>query len=480
MKYSIVDYKKIDLENRIDAEYFEPEYLKIENRLKKKNISPLSDLCRLTSSAFYPAATELYSSGDLPFIRCVDCIDNVVITSLQDEKFAKIPQSFANEYNNIKKLKREDIVITKVGSPCFASIIYDIDKVALSRTVLGVTKIQNIDPYYLTVFLRSKFGFEQLYRERELTIQYQLTLERVGNVLVYKPLKKAFELLIAKLLKLNLEKNRMAVNAYFQAEQILLSELNLLNWEPKHRPSFIRNYSETQSADRIDPEYFQPMYEEIVKAISSSKNYSSLDELISIKKCVEPGSEAYQDNGVMFLRVSNLSKFGFKYGNQKYVPEDLYRLKKQHQPKQGEILLSKDATPGIAYYLKDVPEKMIPSGGILRITIKDNDKISPEYLTLILNSVIVQKQIERDVGGSIINHWLVDQVKNTLIPILSVAKQKEIVETVNNSFFNRELSKQLLNISKRGVELAIEKDESYAQKWIEKEVKRLGVNFYNV
>ena len=471
MKYSIVNNSKIDLGDRVDAEYFEPSYLENENRLKKVNAKPLSDFSKLTSSAFYPSATGYYATGEMPFIRCVDCIDFPAITSLQDEAFEKLPHIFIKENKTIKKLNDGDIVITKVGSPCFASVIYGLGEVALSRTVLGVYKIKGIDPFYLTVFLRSKYGFEQLIRERELTIQYQLTLERVGRVLTFKPKNGLFEKIIRELFIKSQKFYISSVGMYKQAKQILLSELNLLNWKPKHRLSFVKNYSDTQAAVRIDAEYFQPMYEEIVKAVISSKDYSCLGDLVSIKKCIEPGSEAYQDNGVMFLRVSNLSKAGFKDGNQQYVSEDLFRTIKQHQPKQGEILLSKDATPGIAYYLKNKPVKMIPSGGILRLKVKDEGELYPEYLILVLNSVIVQKQIERDAGGSIINHWLVDQVKSTLIPILPVAKQKKIAEAVNESFCNRELSKQLLNIAKLGVELAIEKDERKAREWIKSELK---------
>ena len=84
--------------------------------------------------------------------------------------------------------------------------------------------------------------------------------------------------------------------------------------------------------------------------------------------------------------------------------------------------------------MSDVPSKMIPSSGILRLTVKDTAKIIPEYLTLVLNSVIVQKQIERDVGGSVINHWLVDQVKDAIIPILEVSVQKEISDKIAESF----------------------------------------------
>ena len=37
------------------------------------------------------------------------------------------------------------------------------------------------------VFLRCKYGFEQLYRQRELTIQYQLTLSRIKSIDIYIP-----------------------------------------------------------------------------------------------------------------------------------------------------------------------------------------------------------------------------------------------------------------------------------------------------
>ncbi len=109
---------------------------------------------------------------------------------------------------------------------------------------------------------------------------------------------------------------------------------------------------------------------------------------------------------------------------------------------------------------------------ILRLTVKDAAKIIPEYLTLVLNSVVVQKQIERDVGGSVINHWLVDQVKDTIVPLLDDSVQKEISGKIAESFLKRQQSRSLLEIAKSGVEMAIEKNEEEAQNWINQEVKR--------
>lgn len=474
MQYSVVKSSKIDLGDRIDAEYFEPSYLENESKLKKANAEPLSMYVKLASSAFYPSATGYYEVGEMPFIRCVDCIDYPAITELQKDKFERLPHDFINENKTIKKIKDGDIVITKVGSPCFASIVYGLGEVALSRTVLGAYQIKGIDPFYLIVFLRSKYGFEQLIRERELTIQYQLTLERVGRILTYKP-SDDFQKIIRQLFIKSQDLYINEVEQYQKAEQLFLSELRLLDWKPKHELAFVKNFSATKESDRFDAEYFQPKYEEIIEAVKKYKGgFDDLGNLVKIKKSIEPGSEAYQENGVPFVRVSNLSKFELSTNNQQFISEELYEELKSHQPKKGEILLSKDATPGMAYYLNEEPQKMIVSGGILRLKM-DGKHMLPEYLTLVLNSVIVQKQIERDAGGSIINHWRPDQVKATLIPVLKEDKQKEIKELVEKSFNDRKLSKSLLEIAKQGVEMAIEKDEQEAEKWIENKLTELGI-----
>ena len=228
MQSSIIKYSAVDLEERIDAEYFQPTYLHIEEKLAEKHAIPLRKFCpSIVGSAFYPAATHLYEAGDLPFIRCVDCISYPIITSRQNVLFEKIPIDFAAEHKNIKRLSKGEIVITKVGTPCYASIIHDLEDVALSRTVLGLKSITNIDPYYLVAFLRSKYGFLQLFRERELTIQFQLTLDRVGNVLIFKPADNKLENLISDCFVSHESVIKQSEQLYSQAQALLLNELGL-------------------------------------------------------------------------------------------------------------------------------------------------------------------------------------------------------------------------------------------------------------
>ena len=252
---------------------------------------------------------------------------------------------------------------------------------------------------------------------------------------------------------------------YIKTEKLLLAELGLTDWQPKHQLTFVKNFSDTEGAGRIDAEYFQPKYGDIVNAIREYPGgWDTLSNLVTLRKCVEVGSKEYLETGIPFVRVSNLSSF--EITQEKYILEKLYAELTEYQPKQGEILLSKDATPGIAYHLREQPEKMIPSSGILRLKSK-TDKVGNEYLTLVLNSILTQEQINRDVGGSVILHWRPDQVARTVIPILSQEKQTEIQQKVLESFNLRKHAKDLLEHAKRAVEIAIEQDEQTAISWLE-------------
>lgn len=164
--------------------------------------------------------------------------------------------------------------------------------------------------------------------------------------------------------------------------------------------TFVRSYSQAVKAGRLDAEYFHPKFQEMLDRIPSQVKFDRLGRLTTYTKGVEVGSEAYTESGVPFWRVSNLSKHGLDDNNANFISQDLYEfLRSNYEPQQGEILLSKDATPGLAYYLEH-PIQGIVSSGILRLTITDT--IPPHYLELVLNSLFVQMQIEQDAGGSIL------------------------------------------------------------------------------
>ncbi|MHB1645886.1 MAG: restriction endonuclease subunit S domain-containing protein [bacterium] len=473
MQYSIVNYIKLNKSIRIDSEYFLPEYILIEKLLKNKKTSLFKNYCDFIKKGIFDISPERYKNIGYPLIRTFDIKDPLIdfsSTVFLDEKTQ-------NEFSN-SELKSGDLVFTKIGAYIgdIAYLPHTFEKYNFSQNVTGAKiKQDKISSEYLLCYFLSKYGKKQIYRAAMLSGQGKLELEDIRNFLIVD-LSKVFQSICKKIVLRSYYLIDQSKSLYSQAEQLLLSELGLSDWKPKHELSFVKNFSATQQAERIDAEYFQPKYDEIIEAVKKYKGgFDKLGNLVKIKKSIEPGSEAYQKNGIPFVRVSNVSKFELSDNNQQFISEKLYTELKNHQPRKGEILLSKDATPGIAYYLNEEPKQMIISGGILRLKI-ESQQVLPEYLTLVLNSVIAQKQIERDVGGSVINHWRPDQIELTVIPILENAKQKEIEELIEKSFVSRKLSKSLLEIAKQGVEMAIEKTEEEAESWINLEIKNLKLS----
>jgi restriction endonuclease S subunit len=454
MEFTILKKSEVDSENltcRIDAEYFKQEYLEAVRRVETYGYSYIEDVTSWVTQGPNP----IFSETGIP------CLTG---RNINKGEVSYVNPDYVNdeEYKKLSRyqLRIGDTLITLKGKGSIGKIGYVTDdRCAIFSRDIGIVRPSKINPGYLNVFILCKYGKLLVDRgETGGTGQSTLTTSYLKAI----PIPRFnIEDNIGGLLEKVEQLRRQSKNKYEEAQELLLSELGLLNWKPEHHLSFVKNYSDTQYAERFDAEYFQPKYDEFVVAI---KNYAGgwdlLGNLVSVKKCVEVGSGEYLVEGIPFIRVSNLSPF--EIAEEKYISEKLYSELTQHQPRQGEILFSKDATPGIAYHLREEPKKIIPSGGILRLHLKDK-RVNADYLTLVFNSLIVREQINRDVGGSVILHWRPDQVKQTLIPILDQHKQEEIQQKIIEL---RKQSKHLLECAKRAVEIAIEEDEETAEKWL--------------
>ena len=455
MTYSIIQKLQLEGALRLDAEYYQPEFLEIEKQIssiKNNFLKNISD--KVFSGPFGSTLkSDSYQSAGIPFIRIGDIKDIFINKS-------NLVYLSAEEHGRIfsTHLDVGDIVLSKIGTVGKLSVISDdLGESNISENNIGIRfgKILEPQKIYILLFLLSKYGQRQIVRKASGNIQLKLNVFDIASIRI--PVASDFakkELLDLYLKLVNYSKE--SIQFYKQAEDLLLKELGISELDEKSDLFSIVNFSDVQKSNRIDPEYFQEKYNRLFEKISS-QNFKKLGDLVSMEKGFEPGAEAYQEEGNPFIRVSNLTKLGLNDGNQQYLGKDLYnKLKMDFEPKIGEILLSKDATPGISYVIKEQIEGII-SSGILRL--KVNKEIDSEYLSLVISSIIGQMQAERDAGGSIMAHWKPEQIKNILIPILPKEIQEKIADLVKKSHEARKKSKELLEEAKRRVEEMIEKGE---------------------
>lgn len=152
------------------------------------------------------------------------------------------------------------------------------------------------------------------------------------------------------------------------------------------------------------------------------------------------------------------------------LPIDIVEHPEALFPKKDSILFSKDGSVGIAYKMEE-DAQFITSSALLQLTVKDTEKVLPDYLTLVLNSPVVQLQADRAASGAVIQHWKPSEIQRVIIPVLDMSEQKKISQMVQQSFSLRRQSEQLLDYAKEAVELAIEQGEDVAMAWLKDKVE---------
>ena len=103
---------------------------------------------------------------------------------------------------------------------------------------------------------------------------------------------------------------------YQRAEDLLLSELGLKDWQPTEETVAVKSFSESfLSSDRLDAEYYQPKYDELEAAI---KKYGFV-QLREICKNVSTGfpyeSSDFVKEGIDLIRINNITPYGLNLSN---------------------------------------------------------------------------------------------------------------------------------------------------------------------
>ena len=440
---------------RIDAEYFKKNYLAYVQKIYSKNGIKLGDVCHFMIGPFgsaYDTSNYVKKSG-YRYIRGQDVKPFFLLESeprfMTEQDFIRL-QKYA--------LKKDDLLVSVVGTLGNACIVHESELPAIFSCKSTAVRSDDVNAYYLLAYLNSKYGRELLLRKERGAIQKGLNLDDLKS-LDLPQFSNSFYSRVEIVVKHAHAKLFESNNLYRAAEQILLAELGFAEWSPTDEAVSVKSYSDFMSAGRFDAEYFQPKYDELFTLLDKGRMrpLGGKDGLVDIQRSIEPGSDAYSDKGIPFVRIADFTEMGISLP-EIHIPPEI--CADSPRPKKDTILLSKDGSVGIAYKVEEDLD-IVTSSGILHLLVKDV-AVLPDYLTLVLNSKIVRLQAERDAGGSIIQHWKRSEIERVKIPLLPLPRQRAIATKVQSSFALRAESQRLLGVAKRMVEMAIEQSEAAA------------------
>lgn len=462
MQYSIVNLSEVkeNSDFRIDAEYWKPEFSNINKLINKYKFEKLLNNNRIITDGSHEVR-EYKDSGVL-FLRVQDIFENNIEIKerifISEEENKKLNRS-EPEYN-------KDILITKTGKIGVATVFTLHERANIPADIAILKNNSHLNSFFISTFINSKYGKLQFIRNQSGLGRPRLVLNSFDNLII-PLLSQPFQESIADLVNTSYALRQSADTLYKEAEEILLEELGLKNYQPQNKKCFVKMLSDTQEAGRIDAEYFQPKYEDVIDKIKKYKGgHDILYNIAKIKSGSLVSDSLYSCDkcGVPYIRVKDLN-FKGQINKDTIIHLKNFISTNETIVKEDDFVIATIGTVGKISIIDNSLVGAIPSNNTSKISL--NNKQNSLYYLLLFQSFIFQQQIERQYTQTAQPKISDNQLYSIIIPLLPQSIQSKISAKIQQSFESREKSKQLLEVAKRAVEIAIEENEEAGLKYIE-------------
>lgn len=462
LELSEVNLLNLEYSFRFDAEYYKPTMLYYESIIENHSGSKLlSDCADFLIGPFGSAFTVDNYTEDRTYryIRGKD----VKPLQLMDNDNVYMPES---DYNRLIRyaLKENDILVSVVGTIGNAALVMNKDLPGIFSCKSTVVRVRGIQAPYLLAYLNCKFGQSLLLRKERGAVQKGLNLDdlKTLNVFIPNDPNEFFQSEISKLFVTSCELLAKSKEIYKEAEELLLSELGLLDFIPNDDNIAIKSFSNSFSiSGRLDSEYYQPKYDDIEQRMYSKPHTFINKEFLQIITSFDKTKDGYN-----YIEIGDVNVSDGVHSYNYVVTEELPANAKIKVANGDLIVSTVRPYRGAVSIINTDDTDLVVSGAFTVLRSKLESNYSIQVLQVLLRTQIYKNfMLKYNVGSSypVIKD---ENVMNLPIPLLSDKIQKQIESKIKQSFALQEQSKQLLELAKRAVEVAIEDSEDSAMELI--------------
>ncbi len=455
MQYSIVNLSEVKKNSdiRFDAEFFHPEYIK-----NKKVLSNYDTLSDFISQEKVQRIDSTYKNFD--YI-------SIVNAQLNDLNYTTEYISDNVPSRATYRLKDKDICISTVR-PNRNAVAYINDKD--SSNLIGtsgfyVLRPTNINSDYLYSYTKTKYFIKSICRYTKASLYDAVSPEDIKKIKVYNA-SNDFQEKISFIIRRARQCNKSGKIFLQQAESILLAELDMLNWHPERKLSYIAYFSEVQKAERMDAEYYQGHYKKIIDKLKNYKN--GVDSISNQSYFIDDKVTPDATKQYAYIELSNIT-----LGGQISIPEitmgnALPNRARQKIINKDLIVSSIEGSLDNIAIVNNKQDNLLCSTGFYILREK---QINTETLYVYLSSWIGQSLLKRGCSGTILTNISKQEFKHIPIPKIDRVIQEKIKTYINDFYNQQRQSKQLLQLAIKAVEMAIEQDEKTAINYISTQIK---------
>lgn len=261
--WSEVDLKSLEGVGRIDAEYYQPAYIKERASLRALPHVRLGDIAYITDGQHGYHIVD--PDSDIKHITAKCIVDNLVIADTADRL------SVETHLKNLRSsLEVGDVLLQTAGTIGNAGVVTEeILPANIDQDVarISIHDKERFSPWYVSIFINSSLGQLQTNFETTGQVQKHLSLVAVRKLIIpLLPEQQLIAMTALKAYESKLQSNLL----YAEAEAILLQELELDTIDLTGELTYERDFREVAAAGRYDAQYFAPRYQRAMEIMARS------------------------------------------------------------------------------------------------------------------------------------------------------------------------------------------------------------------
>ena len=177
--------KRIQLKQKINENLEKTAILKLENMLNKKSLEKKSikieSICEVKGGKRLPLDSDLIENRNShPYIRIRDIKENCFV--MLNNEFLYVDEETQKEIARYIT-DTNDLLISIVGTIGLTALVHkSLDKANLTENCVKLTKMKNLIPEYVLIYLRSKTGQYEISQATVGAVQAKLPLKNIQNL----------------------------------------------------------------------------------------------------------------------------------------------------------------------------------------------------------------------------------------------------------------------------------------------------------
>jgi type I restriction enzyme S subunit len=431
---------------RFDAEFYLPEYLEAEEVVK--NFPTTKTVGELAKSIVNGVEIREYVPEGIPYLRVGD----------MKEMFIELDKVSKVRFNSVVtkdiRLEEDDLLFSRSGTLGIICLVTPEIKGSIVSSHLIRVRLNQINPFYASVFFNCKYGRYQILRRNNGAVVPEIDQPSLKTVFVPIP-PFSFQQKIESLVKESYEKRKLADEKYKQAQELLNKILGIEKLKLREEKVFEVRFDEVESSQRFDTDYYLPQFTAILKILENSKfELKKLNELCKgkirrVNPLEKPSDKfVYVEIGDIDISTGEIESKSI-LGHE--APPNARRLLKA-----GDLVISMVRPTRGAITI--IPEELDNSLGSTAFYILEVASPLKEFLFIYLRSSLGLSQLGRPVVGAMYPTLKKEYIEEIIIPSVPEEKQKPISNLIKHFFTLRKESKEFLEKAKKEIEEFIEKE----------------------